>query len=209
MISLVLVDDHTMVRQGLRAFLATASDIRVVDEAGDAESALKRLTELEPEVALIDLSMPGMSGLDLCRSIVALHPGTAVLILSMYGDPGVVAEALEAGAAGYLLKEAEGEELLEAIRKVASGERSVLGTGVSCATHKLRHNDEPERLTARESEVVALVASGLASKQIARKLEIGIRTVETYRANALRKLRLRSAAELTLYAIRRGLIPPG
>lgn len=200
MISIVIADDHTMVRHGLRAFLATAPGIEVVGEASDGPAALQAIGRYAPDVALIDVSMPGMSGVEVTQAVTAKYPRTAVLVLSMHGDSAVVAEALKAGARGYVLKEADGDELLRVIRSLASGAICVMGTGVPDPA-----SDDPEPLTSREREVVALVAAGLTSKEIAQSLGIGSRTVETHRANAMRKLRLRTVAELALYAASRGL----
>jgi DNA-binding NarL/FixJ family response regulator len=199
-ISIVIADDHTMVRHGLRAFLATAPGIEVVGEASDGPAALQAIGRYAPDVALIDVSMPGMSGVEVTQAVTAKYPRTAVLVLSMHGDSAVVAEALKAGARGYVLKEADGDELLRVIRSLASGAICVMGTGVPDPA-----SDDPEPLTSREREVVALVAAGLTSKEIAQSLGIGSRTVETHRANAMRKLRLRTVAELALYAASRGL----
>lgn len=205
MISVLIADDHTMVRHGLRALLATDAEIRIVAEASDGREALRLMEQHQPDVALIDISMPGLSGVDLARAARDAELRTAVLILSMHAGPWVVRDALAAGAHGYILKEAASEELLLAIHQVAGGGTRVLGAGV----------DEPpdaggsetlELLTDRERETVALIASGLSNKEIAQRLGISSRTVEKYRATAMRKLGLSSTAELTVYALQHGLL---
>jgi DNA-binding NarL/FixJ family response regulator len=202
LISVLIADDHPMVRHGLRALLSTDPEIRIVGEAADGPTAVRLIRELEPDVALVDVTMPGMSGVDVTAAVSAMR--TAVVILSMHGDPTVVTEALAAGARGYVLKEAEGEELLVAVRDVAAGEQCVLGSGVTVP----KPDGEPEPLTDREREIVGLIASGLTNRAIATRLEISVRTVEAHRANVMRKLQLHSPAELTLYAVRRGLVRP-
>lgn len=202
MISVVIADDHPMVRHGLRALLDTARDVRIAGEACDGPRVLELVRDVAPDVALVDISMPGMSGIDVTKSIAADFPSTGVVILSMHGDPSVVAEAFTAGARGYVLKEAEGEELIRAIRDVAGGRTHVLGSGVST----IEPDGEPESLTDREKEIVTLIASGLTNRAIGERLDISVRTVEAHRANVMRKLQLRTPAELALYAVRRGLV---
>jgi DNA-binding NarL/FixJ family response regulator len=205
LISVVIADDHKMVRQGLRAFLTTTTDIEVVGEASDGPAALLAVSRYAPEIALIDVSMPGMSGVEVTQAITINHPDTAVLVLSMHDDTTVVAEALQAGARGYVLKESDGEDLLRAIRCIAAGGNRVFGPGIPDPA-TIASDEDPEPLTLREREVVALVASGMTSKEIAQILGIGIRTIETHRANIMRKLHLRTVAELALYAVHRGLL---
>ena len=203
MISVILADDHAMVRQGLRAFLETVAEIEVIGEASDGLAALELLRETRPDVAIVDVNMPGMSGVDLVRQAAEVAPDTAILILSMHGDPAVVAEVLEAGARGYVLKETDAEHLLEAIVQVAAGMAPVLGPNVMKPLE-----DDLEPLTAREREVVTLIARGISNRDVAMQLAISVRTVEAHRASVMRKLHLHSPAEMTLYAVGRGLIPP-
>ena len=205
MISLLIADDHPMVRHGLRALLSTDAEIQVVAEASDGQEALQLIEQLRPDVALIDISMPGASGLDVARAVRDAQLETAVLILSMHAGESVVTEALAAGARGYVLKEAGGDELLRAIHQVAAGGTRVLGSGVETDPEGA-HTDALELLTDRERETVALIAAGLANKEIALQLDISTRTIEAYRASAMRKLGLRSTAELTVYAIQHGLL---
>jgi len=200
MISVVIADDHAMVRHGLRALLATVPHIEVVGEAANGPDALQMVRDTDPDIVLVDVSMPGMSGVDLTRALATEGLRAAVVILSMHGAPAVVSEVLAAGARGYLLKESDGDELLRVIESVAGGAVRVLGQGVA------DEGDATETLTSRELEVVALIAAGLTNKEIARRLGISTRTVESHRATIMRKLRLRSPADLTLYAVRRGLL---
>jgi DNA-binding NarL/FixJ family response regulator len=193
------------VRQGLRAFLNTTADIAVVGEASDGPAALAAISLHAPDIALIDVSMPGMSGVEVTQAVAKNHPETAVLILSMLDDTSVVAEALQAGARGYVLKDSDGEDLVRAIRCIAAGGNRVFGPGTPDPA-MIASEDDPEPLTLREREIVAHVASGLTSREIAQLLGIGIRTIETHRANIMRKLHLRTVAELALYAVHRGLL---
>jgi DNA-binding NarL/FixJ family response regulator len=202
-ISVIIADDHTMVRRGLRSLLATDAEIAVLGEAGDGYEALRLIQQHRPAVALVDVSMPGMSGVDVARAARDAGLETAVLILSMHTGPAVVREALAAGARGYLLKD-QADDLLRAIRQVAGGAR-VLGAGVYEAQND-GERDALESLTNRERQTVTLIASGLTNRAIAGRLGISTRTVEAYRASAMRKLGIRSAAELTMYALERGLL---
>ncbi|HYK01230.1 MAG TPA: response regulator transcription factor [Thermoanaerobaculia bacterium] len=205
MITLILADDHTMVRHGLRALLSTDPELEIVAEASDGREALRLMEQHRPDVALIDVSMPGLSGVDVARAARDTNLGAAVLILSMHAGQSIVSEALAAGARGYVLKEAGADELLRAIHEVAAGGVRVLGSGVDY-TPQDEQGDAQEPLTDRERDIVALIASGLANKEIAHELDISIRTVEAHRATAMRKLGLRSTAELTVYALQRGLL---
>ena len=202
-LTIALADDHAMVRQGLRAFLATVGEIEVVGEAGDGIAALELIRETQPDLAIVDMVMPRMSGVDVVREAVRVSPCTAAIIFSMHSGPAVVAEAFAAGARGYVLKESEGEHLLEVIREVASGASRVLGKGVCGPALEV-----PEELTEREREGIALIAEGLTNRSIAARLAISVRTVEAHRASLMRKLSLHSSAELALYALRRGLVVP-
>jgi DNA-binding NarL/FixJ family response regulator len=204
-ISVLIADDHPMVRHGLRALLSTDSAIEVVAEASDGREALRLIEQHRPDLALMDISMPGASGLDVARAVRDARLDTAVLILSMHAGESLVTEALTAGARGYVLKEAGGDELLRALHDVAAGGMRVLGSGVETAPGGA-HTDALQLLTERERDTVALIAAGLANKEIALRLGISTRTVEAYRASAMRKLGLRSTAELTVYAIQRGLL---
>jgi DNA-binding NarL/FixJ family response regulator len=204
-ISLLIADDHPMVRHGLRALLSTDPEIQVVAEASDGQKALQLIEQHRPDLALIDISMPGASGLDVARAVRDAQLETAVLILSMHAGESVVTEALAAGVRGYVLKEAGGDELLRAIHEVAAGGTRVLGSGVETSPEGAA-TDALQLLTERERDTVALIAAGLSNKEIALQLDISIRTIEAYRATAMRKLGLRSTAELTVYAIQRGLL---
>jgi DNA-binding NarL/FixJ family response regulator len=212
-ISIVLVDDHAVVRQGLRGLLERELGYTVVGEAADGPAAMELIAQHKPDVLVVDLIMPRMSGLELIRQVHQSAPQTHMVVLSMHADPVYVREALRAGAIGYILKEAPASELIQAVREAAQG-RSYLGSvltgglldsyfqevGVSVA-------DPYELLTDSERAVLKLAAQGHTAAAIAERLSLSPRTVETYRANLLHKLDLRNQTELVRYAIKRGLIP--
>jgi len=208
---LLLADDHQMVLDGLKHLIEHESGMWVVAEALNGEEAYTLWLETAPDVAVLDLTMPLLNGLDAARRMVAERPDAKVLILSMHADPSYVREALKAGARGYLLKEAAASELLRAIRCVHRGE---LFVGASFGTSlleefvaRLRQDDETRdnRLSARQREVLQLLAEGHTTKEIASRLHLSVKTIETYRAQIMHKLDLHSIAELTKYAIREGL----
>ncbi len=196
----LLVDDHPLVREGLRARLAETPGIQVVGEAGDAEQAFARVGMLRPDLVLMDVGMKQVNGIELTARLREKHPELRVLMLSMYDNPEYVHRALAAGAMGYVLKEAPSDEIVEAILAVADG-RTFLGSGL-VATSGRPDNGRP-LLSARESEILRRLADGLASKQIAEALGMSVRTVETHRQNIRRKLGLAGQAELIKYAVER------
>lgn len=195
---ILLVDDHPLVREGLRARLAEVPGIVVVGEAGDAEQAFARVDMLRPDLVLMDVGMKQVNGIELTARLRERHPALRVLMLSMYDNPEYVHRALDAGAMGYVLKEAPSEEIVEAILAVAAG-RSFLGTGL--VARGGRSADERPLLSARESEILRCLARGMASKQVAESLGMSVRTVETHRQNIRRKLGLAGQAELIKYAV--------
>jgi DNA-binding NarL/FixJ family response regulator len=212
---IVLVDDHRLVRAGLRA-LVESLGVEVVAEAGDGVEALQLIGQFHPAVALMDISMPGLNGLEAARRVVKEHPSTRVVILSMHADSEYVHQALLAGAAGYLLKTAERAELEMALRSVARGEvwlspaigRTVIGQ-LSRAPHAFeRSADSIEQLTPRQREVLQLVAEGHSTKKIAQRLQLSVKTVETHRAQIMNRLDIHTVAGLVLYALRVGVIRP-
>jgi len=199
-IRIVLVDDHPLVREGLQARLARVASVEVVGEADGAESALKLLAELDVDLVLMDLGMKEVNGIELTRLVVQRHPDVAVLILSMYDNPEYVSGAMQAGARGYVLKDAPSVQIVQAIETVAGGGTYLSPTIASC----LFGPASAERsLSQREQEMLEYLAKGLASKQIAKTLNISVRTVEAHRQSIKRKLNLEGQAELIKFAVER------
>ena len=210
--SVLLVEDHTLVRSGIRSLLEGSSEVRVVGEAGDGRRALELCRQLEPEVVLTDVEMRELNGIETTRQIHASHPGIKVIMLSMYSDPQYVFESLRAGALGYVLKDAAFTELLTAIRTVVSGRRYLsppLADLVMDDYVRRANGQQPmsdlDKLSAREREVLQLVAEGHSSAQVAAMLHISVRTVDTHRFNVMQKLSIHSIAGLTKFAIAHGL----
>lgn len=213
MTTIILADDHHVVRQGLRALLESESNLRVIGEASDGIETVRLVDNLKPDVLVVDLMMGGMNGLEVTRQVTKLSPGTSVIILSMYGNEGYVLEGLQAGAKAYVLKEASSEDLVRAVREAAAGhhylssylsERAI-ETYIQKA--KFSVQDPYDTLTTREREVLHLVAQGRTSIEIAAQLFISRRTVEIHRANMMRKLSLRTKTDLICFALRRGILP--
>ncbi len=206
----LLAEDHALVRAGLRSLLKELGGVEIVGEAGDGHEALRLIAELRPDVVLLDLSMPALSGLEVAARLARDHPDTKVLVLSMHRSEEYVLEALRAGAAGYILKDADAAELELALRAVARGDRyfhPAVSATVIKALREGAPSDGPfERLTPRQREILQLVAEGHSTKDIARKLDLGIKTVETHRAKLMRRLGVHHVAGLVRYAIRVGLV---
>jgi DNA-binding NarL/FixJ family response regulator len=210
-IRVLIVDDHAVVRSGLRLLLDAEPDIEAVGEAENGSRALFEAIELKPDVVLMDLVMPEAGGLESMPTLLQSVPDTRVLVLSMQDDPRYVREAFAAGASGYLLKEAADVELVAAIRAVAAGERYVhptLGARMVAADATARQRAETDPLSEREREVLHLLALGHTNQEIADMLFISVRTAETHRAHIMRKLGLTTRAELVRYAIAEGLLEP-
>ena len=205
MIRLLLVDDHKIVREALCSVLEREPDIAVVGQAGDGETALALVAELMPQVVLMDIAMPGISGIEVTRQIVAEFAGVNVLALSTYFDRRIVTQMLEAGAGGFVNKAAGRDELLQGIRAVAAG-KPYLCQEIASMLVKPRGGGAETQLGRREIEVLQLLVDGSTSAEIADRLHIATSTVEVHRRNIMRKLDLHSVAELTKYAIRQGLI---
>ncbi|MGG5257543.1 response regulator [Phycicoccus avicenniae] len=212
-VRVLLADDHALVRGGLRRILEGAG-LEVVAEASDGVAAVEAARRLPFDVAVLDVSMPRMTGLQAAREITRRVPGASVLMLSMHENEQYFFSALQAGASGYVLKSAADEDLVEACRAAARGEpflyAGVASTLVRDFLERMRRGERMPRsvLTAREEEVVKLIAEGHSSKEIAAALVIAVKTVERHRANVLAKLGMRDRTELTRYAIRAGLVEP-
>ena len=208
MIDVLIADDHGIVRSGLRMLLERQSDIRVVGEAADGVEALAVAQAEHPDVAVLDVSMPRMTGIQAAREIGAYAPDTRVLLLSMHDDERYFLEGLEAGAAGYVLKRAADTDLIEAVRTVASGRRFFSGQGQQKLAREWTEGrgEADEQLTPRELEVVKLIAEAHTNKQIAETLQVSEKTVESLRSHVFAKLGMRDRVELVRYAIRRGLV---
>jgi two-component system response regulator NreC len=208
-IRVVLVDDHAILRSGLRRVLDAEPDIEVVGEAESAERAVFETLASKPDVVVLDVVMPGKSGIEGMPAVLLAVPGVKVLVLSMQDDPRYVREAFEVGASGYVLKEAADTEVVGAVRAVAAGERYVhpaLGARLVAAEAEERKRAEADPLSEREREVLRLLALGHTNQEIAKMLYISVRTAETHRAHIMQKLRLSSRAELVRYALENGLI---
>lgn len=210
---IVLGDDHTLVRHGVRKILEAQPGWTVVAEAGDGRDAVRKTLQLEPHVAVLDIGMPLLNGIEATRQIARKAPDVRILILSMHADEAYITQALQAGAKGYLLKDSADTDLIRAVEDVAAG-RSFLSPAVArvMLDDYVRHLagkgivDRYEALSEREREIFQLVAEGHSNKEIADILSISPATVETHRAHVLQKLNLHNTAELVLYAVRRGVI---
>jgi DNA-binding NarL/FixJ family response regulator len=211
--TVVLADDHPVVRQGMRAVLETQPSMAVVGEAGEGTAAIRVVEQLRPEVLILDLAMPGLGGLEVAWQVHRRVPQTRIIMLSMYADEAYVVQALRNGVMGYVLKGAPPGELVRAVRQVARGYRYLSPPLSERAIELYRHRAEVpipvpyDRLTAREREVLGLIGEGQTNSQIAARLGISPRTVETHRTNLLRKLGLNSQPELIRFAVQHGLGP--
>lgn len=213
MISVLLADDHALVREGTRRLLEAEPDIRVVAEAGTGHAAVQEADRTSPDVAIMDVAMPGMSGIEATRRIKATHPSVAVLALTAYDDDQYVLALLDAGAAGFMLKDAGAGELVEAVRAVARGE-AVLQPHVAARAVRRAISRQvkgaaaplPAPLSEREMDVLREAAHGLPNKDIARRLNLSVRTIHTHLGNIFAKLNVGSRTEAVLLALRRGWI---
>jgi DNA-binding NarL/FixJ family response regulator len=202
-ITVLLVDDHSLVRRGFRRMLEDEADMEVVGEAGNGEDSVKLAKELHPQVVVMDCALPGMNGLQATRQIIEDSPHTAVLMLSMHTESTWVRQAIEAGAKGYVLKNAMDLELGAAIRKVAAGE-TVFDPTVE--QRSVLKGDRSAALTQRELEVLQMIVDGKSNKEIAAVLDLSANTVAVHRANIMNSLGIHKTAELVVYAIRAGLV---
>lgn len=210
---ILIADDHTLIRQGLRKILESHAGWEVVGEAGDGRTAVSMAIELKPDVVLMDIAMPRLNGVEAIQQIARRASGTRVLVLSMYADEAYVTRAVRAGALGYLLKDSADEDLIRAVTAVAQGKSffnpsvaKIILDDYNRQVHQPGVTDRFETLSEREREVFQLVAEGHSSKQIADLLNISPATVETHRAHIMQKLELHSTAELVLAAARRGIV---
>ena len=212
-IRIIIADDHAVVREGTRKILEQEQDLQVVGEAADGEEAVKLATSVKPDVAIIDISMPRLDGIEATKQIKALYPSTAILILSAYDDDQFVFSLLEAGAAGYLLKSIRGQELIDAVRAVHAGEsvlhpsiaRKVLNRFVP-VSGKPEKQKPSEVLSKRETDILKFAAKGLSNKEIAQELCLSIRTVQGHLGNIFNKLNVSSRTEAVVHALKEGWV---
>jgi two-component system response regulator NreC len=212
MTTIVLADDHLVVRKGMRLLLEAEQDFALVGEAEDGLEAVDLVERLRPDVLVLDLMMPGLNGIEVTRQALKRSPHTKIVILSMHGNDEYVLEALRNGATGYVLKDAGADELVEAVRAVSGGERylspELAERAIDAYVRQTEETtlDRYETLTDREREVLHLAADGLTNVEIAARLSLSPRTVENHRANMMRKLGVVNQTELVRYAIKRGLV---
>jgi DNA-binding NarL/FixJ family response regulator len=216
-VRILIVDDHTLMRSGIRALLERADDLRVVGEAGDGHEALRLIRELDPHVVLMDISIPGLNGLEVAAKVRKEHPGVKIVFLSMHSSEEYIVRALNVGAAGYVLKDATTNELELAVRSATKGE-TFLSPAVSTKVvgnyvARFLKNDAPPGLpgsfhvlTPRQREILQLIAEGNTTKDIAKKLGLSVNTVEVHRANLMDRLGIHDVAGLVRYAISEGMI---
>ena len=208
---IVLADDHRIIREGIRNLLEQEEDFVVVGEAGDGREVLRLYQDLQPDVLIMDITMPNLNGIDATRNIVKQNPETKIIALSMHSDHHFVAEMLQAGATAYLLKDCVSDELVKAIRLVCQGKTylspEIASLLVKDYRSQVQQTSTPksETLSPREREVLQLLAVGNSTKKIAEKLFLSVKTIEAHRAQIMRKLDIHNVAELTKYAIREGL----
>jgi len=211
MIRVLIADDHPLVRQGLRSYLDTIDDIEVVGEAADGNGAVALATDLSPDVVMMDLAMPNVDGIEATRRITEANAGVRIIALTSFATDDKVFPAIQAGAAGYLLKETDPSELAEAIRKVHRGE-PILHPSVAARLMRqvAAASPQPHRtdLTARELEVLRLIAAGRSNKEIARDLSVAEKTVKTHVSNVLSKLGVADRTQAAVYAVQNGLAQP-
>jgi two-component system response regulator NreC len=210
-IRVLLVEDHTVVRQGLRRVLEIDPQIEIVGEVGDGRAAIDVVRRLRPAVAIVDISLPNLNGIEVTRQLARVAPDTKVLILSMHADDGYVRQSLKAGARGYLLKDADDHDLLKAVTALSAGE-SFFSPAVSkillegYLQEERDVSDELSVLSDREREVLQLIAEGKSNKEVAQVLDIAVSTVESHRKHIMEKLDLHNTAAMVRFAIRKGLI---
>ena len=208
----VLADDHVTVRHGLRLILDAQPDLTVVGEADDGRAALQRVQELDPDVVVMDISMPGMSGLSATRVLKEARPRVAIVVLTRHADDAYLHEMLRAGAAAFVLKQSPSTELIQAIRAAAAGGQYLDANVTSRVTGGLLARDSKRvgpRLTDREAEVLRMIARGYSNKEIASQFDLSVKTIEVHKANGMRKLGLRGRADIVQFAIVQGWMGDG
>lgn len=213
MVRILIADDHSVVRSGLKLILSGQPDFEVVGEATTGKQAVEQALDLQPDILVLDVAMPDVNGLDAARQIRSKAPGVAIVVLTMYDDEAYLRQFLELGVAGYVLKKAADTELVDAIRAAGRGETFIYPSLTRQLVHSYLHRGSPSRcdeggveISPRETEVLRLVALGYTGQQIANELCISVSTVESHRANIMEKLSLRGRAQLVRYAISRGLL---
>lgn len=206
-ISVLIVDDHSVVRQGLKMFLSLDDDLEVVGEAGDGEGALSLVAELLPDVVLMDLLMPVMDGITATQTIRQEYPDTEVIALTSVLEDDLVVDAVRAGAIGYLLKDTQAGELCGAIKAAAEGKVQLSPQAAERLMEQIRAPQDPPKLTARETDVLNLLAHGKSNKEIAANLHVGETTVKTHVSNILMKWGVSSRTQAALYAVHAGIVP--
>jgi DNA-binding NarL/FixJ family response regulator len=212
---IVLADDHATVRQGLKLLIDAQADMQVVGEAGDGRAAIDRVEQFKPDVIVMDISMPGMNGLNATRTLKDLHPESRVVALTRYSDDAYLQELLRAGVAGYVLKQSASIELLQAIRAAAAGGQYLDSTVTARVTDRFLARDGTKArqprpaATERETEVLRLIARGYSNKEIAAELDLSVKTVEVHKANGMRKLGLRGRVDIVRFAILQGWLQDG
>lgn len=214
-IRVVIADDHAVVREGIKMILGREPDIEIVGEANNGREALELVAKTRPHVVVMDISMPEMGGVEATRRVKEAYPKVNVLALTMHEDESYVFQLLKAGASGYVLKRGAAQDLVQAIRSAARGEAflypSVARSVLADYLKRVEAGEDRQRfdgLTEREREILALIAEGLSNQEIAQKLYISIKTVQTHRTHIMEKLDLHNRAQLVRYAIRKGLIEP-
>ena len=209
MITVLIADDHTLLREGLKQILASTPDIVVADEAGDGKEILKKAGERDYDVILLDIALPGRNGIDICKQLKSIKPYLNILMLSMYPEEQFALRSLRAGAAGYLTKKSVSTELIIAIRRVSKGERHIsTSLAEALASDLTNRASKPahEILSDREYEIMCMIATGKTITEIARELSLSINTISTHRARLLKKMNLKTNAELTYYAFQNRLV---
>ena len=207
-IRVFFADDHAMIREGLAELVARQDDVEIVGQCGDGMAVLDQVQQLDPDVIVLDITMPGLNGLDVCRELTRRDKTRAILILTIHDDEQFVARAIEYGASGYLLKESAADELVEAIRAVAHGEL-YLGPGIprTVLERIAKGEQDPyDRLTTRERQVLQLIAEGMTNRQVADELKLAVKTVDTHRMRLMRKLNIHDQTTLVKFAVRKGIV---
>ncbi len=209
MIRLVIIDDHEMVREGLKAMLVTEPDFQIVGDAADAQQALVLIEQLRPDIVLLDVRLPGMSGIDLCRTITERYPDTAVIILTTFTDEDLVARCIQAGARGFIVKDIERFDLKRSIRAVARGEAAIDPKAAVAVLARLRRTPvepqpSPEPLSSQQLVILRLVAQGLSSREIATQLYLSENTVKGYVQEILHRLNVKNRTEAVMVAVKQG-----